>query len=52
MAFTNCRHVTASRLRVTAPSNSPNTDGIHISESTHVQLKDATIGTGLFLVYP
>ncbi|KAH6801351.1 Pectin lyase-like superfamily protein [Perilla frutescens var. hirtella] len=46
MAFTNCRHVAASHLRVIAPSHSPNTDGIHISESTHVQLKDATISTG------
>ncbi|KAL1564974.1 galacturonan 1,4-alpha-galacturonidase [Salvia divinorum] len=46
MVFTNCRHVAASRLRVIAPSDSPNTDGVHISESTHVQLKDSTIATG------
>ncbi|KAG6422213.1 hypothetical protein SASPL_118778 [Salvia splendens] len=43
LVFTNCRHVAASRIRVIAPSDSPNTDGVHISESTHVKLKDSTI---------
>ncbi|KAK6127963.1 hypothetical protein DH2020_038265 [Rehmannia glutinosa] len=46
MAFTNCMHVAASRLTIIAPADSPNTDGIHISASTHVELKDVTIGTG------
>ncbi|KAI3463391.1 hypothetical protein Pfo_020054 [Paulownia fortunei] len=46
MAFTNCMHVAVSGLTVIAPADSPNTDGIHISASTHVELKDTIIGTG------
>lgn len=47
IAFTSCVKVTASRLKILAPSGSPNTDGIHISTSAHVTVKDSTIGTGL-----
>lgn len=47
MAFTSCEHVAVSGITVTAPADSPNTDGVHISASTHVELKDAIIGTGL-----
>ncbi|KAL3639708.1 hypothetical protein CASFOL_014676 [Castilleja foliolosa] len=46
MAFTNCIHVSVSGLTIEAPADSPNTDGVHISASTHVELKDAVIGTG------
>ncbi|XP_071689105.1 probable polygalacturonase At1g80170 [Rutidosis leptorrhynchoides] len=46
MAFTTCDGVTASRLTVFAPAGSPNTDGIHISASTNVKLKDTTVRTG------
>ncbi|KAL8465689.1 hypothetical protein ACS0TY_034966 [Phlomoides rotata] len=46
MAFTNCTRVAASGITVVAPADSPNTDGIHISASTHVELKDMVIGTG------
>ncbi|KAG8388285.1 hypothetical protein BUALT_Bualt02G0109700 [Buddleja alternifolia] len=46
MAFNNCMHVAASRLTVIAPADSPNTDGIHISASTHVELKNTIIATG------
>ncbi|CAA0824428.1 Probable polygalacturonase [Striga hermonthica] len=46
VAFTNCMHVSVSGLTVRAPGNSPNTDGVHISTSSHVELKDAVIGTG------
>ncbi|KAL7152524.1 hypothetical protein ABFS83_04G103800 [Erythranthe nasuta] len=46
VAFTNCVHVAVSGVRVTAPADSPNTDGVHISASTHFELKDAIIGTG------
>lgn len=46
MAFTNCVRVAASHLRVVAPAHSPNTDGIHISASTLVQVEDSIIGTG------
>ncbi|PIN10136.1 Polygalacturonase [Handroanthus impetiginosus] len=46
MAFTHCMHVAVSHLTVIAPADSPNTDGIHISASTRVELKDSIIGTG------
>ncbi|KAI3455343.1 hypothetical protein Pfo_012006 [Paulownia fortunei] len=46
MAFTHCMLVAASGVTVIAPADSPNTDGIHISASTHVELKDIIISTG------
>ncbi|GFP95511.1 probable polygalacturonase at1g80170 [Phtheirospermum japonicum] len=46
MAFTQCTHVKASGITVVAPDDSPNTDGIHISASTNVELKDIIISTG------
>lgn len=46
MAFTNCDRVSVSHVSVFAPSKSPNTDGIHISSSTNVKVKDSTIRTG------
>ncbi|XP_063943199.1 probable polygalacturonase At1g80170 isoform X3 [Daucus carota subsp. sativus] len=46
MAFTSCVKVVASRLRVSAPVASPNTDGIHISASTRVEVKNTIIRTG------
>ena len=33
-------------VQVTAPEDSPNTDGIHITQSTNVVLQDCKIGTG------
>nr|GEV85178.1 probable polygalacturonase At1g80170 isoform X1 [Tanacetum cinerariifolium] len=46
MSFTTCDGVKASRLSISAPASSPNTDGIHISESTNAEVKDTTIRTG------
>ncbi|KAH7865946.1 hypothetical protein Vadar_013439 [Vaccinium darrowii] len=46
MAFTSCVRVAASHLRVLAPGSSPNTDGIHISASNLVQIKNSVIRTG------
>lgn len=48
MAFTNCMRVLASHLQVIAPATSPNTDGIHISVSKGVEVKDSIIRTGDF----
>ncbi|PWA88007.1 pectin lyase-like superfamily protein [Artemisia annua] len=46
MSITTCDGVKASRLSISAPASSPNTDGIHISESTNVEVKDTAVGTG------
>lgn len=46
MAFTSCIRVVASHLKVFAPVVSPNTDGIHVSASTGIEIKDSYIKTG------
>ncbi|XP_048333996.1 probable polygalacturonase At1g80170 isoform X1 [Ziziphus jujuba] len=46
MAFTNCIRVLASHLKVIAPATSPNTDGVHISASKGVEIKESIIRTG------
>ncbi|KAJ0530534.1 putative endo-polygalacturonase [Helianthus annuus] len=46
MAFTTCDTVAVSHVSVFSPASSPNTDGIHISESTNVEIKDTTVRTG------
>ncbi|KAJ4839196.1 hypothetical protein Tsubulata_023145 [Turnera subulata] len=46
MHITNCDHVTLHSLNITAPENSPNTDGIHISHSKFVNVTRSVIGTG------
>ncbi|GLT56206.1 hypothetical protein SLA2020_292670 [Shorea laevis] len=44
--ITRCNNITAYNLNISAPSNSPNTDGIHISSSTLVNITNSTIATG------
>ncbi|KAL4195034.1 hypothetical protein AMTRI_Chr05g62500 [Amborella trichopoda] len=46
VAFTNCVHVKVDNLQVVAPTESPNTDGIHISASQQVLVRNSMIGTG------
>ncbi|KAL1312406.1 hypothetical protein HN51_039024 [Arachis hypogaea] len=41
-----CKNVIASGINVTAPGDSPNTDGIHVTNSHNVQISDSVIGTG------
>ncbi|KAH6754873.1 hypothetical protein C2S52_007134 [Perilla frutescens var. hirtella] len=35
-----------TNLKITAPGDSPNTDGIHLSNATNVNITDTIIGTG------
>lgn len=42
----SCNDVRISNVHLNAPENSPNTDGIGISLSTHVTVQDSFIGTG------
>ncbi|XP_042485420.1 exopolygalacturonase-like [Macadamia integrifolia] len=41
-----CQNIGARRLSIIAPGDSPNTDGIHISESNSVTISKSMIGTG------
>lgn len=40
-----------ANLSIEAPGHSPNTDGIHIGDSTNVIIEHCVIGTGMDLLY-
>jgi polygalacturonase len=44
--FFQCKYVTINNLTITAPSNSPNTDGVDPANSKHVVITKCTIGVG------
>lgn len=44
--FRKCVRVKADNLKVLAPGHSPNTDGIHVSASKDVVIKNTITGTG------
>uniref|UniRef100_A0ACD5TKN3 Uncharacterized protein n=1 Tax=Avena sativa TaxID=4498 RepID=A0ACD5TKN3_AVESA len=46
MSVEHCTDVRLTRLAITAPSTSPNTDGIHIAHSQHVKVTNCAIKTG------
>jgi len=46
MNLLECNDMTIQRVRITAPANSINTDGIHIGRSTGINITDSVIGTG------
>ncbi|GKV28167.1 hypothetical protein SLEP1_g37252 [Rubroshorea leprosula] len=46
IAFTKCLRVITTNLKVIAPATSPNTDGIHISASRGVEVKNSLVRTG------
>ncbi|KAF9615728.1 hypothetical protein IFM89_026143 [Coptis chinensis] len=46
ISINTCEGATISNINITAPDDSPNTDGIDISDSAHVQIHDSFIGTG------
>ncbi|KAE8645716.1 exopolygalacturonase-like [Cucumis sativus] len=41
-----CKNVTFQHVTISAPENSPNTDGIHISSSEQINILDSKISTG------
>ena len=49
LSFTRCTDVKANFLRVVAPADSPNTDGIHLNDTSHVQIMDNLISTGTYV---
>ncbi|XP_057496435.1 probable polygalacturonase At1g80170 isoform X1 [Actinidia eriantha] len=44
--ISRCESVRLSDIQISAPGDSPNTDGIHITGSTNVVLQNCKIGTG------
>ncbi|XP_057982118.1 polygalacturonase-like [Malania oleifera] len=46
VAFQKSTHVQASNLLISAPENSPNTDGIHVSDSQNIHISSCLISTG------
>ncbi|XP_057793874.1 polygalacturonase-like [Salvia miltiorrhiza] len=41
-----CRDVSLQNIKISAPENSPNTDGIHVEESSRVSITNSRIATG------
>ncbi|XAR49735.1 Polygalacturonase [Bertholletia excelsa] len=46
MKFDGCQGVLIEKLSISSPKLSPNTDGIHVENTKHVQIYDSVIGTG------
>lgn len=46
LKVTDSNDITVSKIKITAPATSPNTDGIHISETININVTDSNIGTG------
>lgn len=46
VVFDDCVGVQVSNLNVASPANSPNTDGIHVSNSKNVQIQKSSASTG------
>ncbi|KAG0472401.1 hypothetical protein HPP92_016947 [Vanilla planifolia] len=44
--FKNCDNVVASSLTISSPQNSPNTDGIHVTGTTNINITNCNIATG------
>lgn len=41
-----CKNITFIKFKVSAPANSPNTDGIHVSRSSSVNITESDFSTG------
>nr|XP_018681760.1 PREDICTED: polygalacturonase-like [Musa acuminata subsp. malaccensis] len=46
MQIFESRDITLDSIKISAPGDSPNTDGIHIADSTNIQVSNSVIGTG------
>ncbi|KDP33146.1 hypothetical protein JCGZ_13538 [Jatropha curcas] len=46
IVINECQNVNVKGVKIIAPGNSPNTDGIHVGGSTHVNIFKTKIGTG------
>lgn len=46
LTFQRCVDVKALNLWVSAPGNSPNTDGIHVTDTQNIRIQNCVIKTG------
>lgn len=46
IAVNDCKNVLLQKVTISAPSWSPNTDGVHIQSSSGIVIRDSTIRTG------
>ncbi|EXB40431.1 hypothetical protein L484_013734 [Morus notabilis] len=46
MALVECHNFRGTKIKITAPEDSPNTDGIHVERSSRVFLSSSRIATG------
>lgn len=47
LQFQDSSNVRVSGLNVTAPEDSPNTDGIHVTNTENIQISSSFVGTGI-----
>lgn len=47
--FDSCAHVSVESISIISPEDSPNTDGIHIEDTTNAEIHHSTISTGNYL---
>lgn len=41
-----CNNVNIKNVEITAPDDSPNTDGIHVTNTQNIRISNSHIGTG------
>lgn len=49
ISINGCKNVKITQIKLEAPDDSPNTDGINISGSSNVDIHDTMIGTGMYI---
>lgn len=47
VSFQDSMNIKVSGLLVTAPGDSPNTDGIHVTNTQNIKISSSVIGTGI-----
>lgn len=50
VSFHDSVNVKVSGLNVTAPGDSPNTDGIHVTNTQNILISNSVIGTGIIII--
>ena len=49
LSFQGSQNVQVFNLTVASPAHSPNTDGIHITNTQNIQITNSVIGTGMYI---